>query len=194
VNTATGYLEEVFTATNDLYVSFRLRIDGLPAGSPRLMFLSNAGTTYGNLVLTSTGRLRLRDFGVTIGADSAPLTVGTVYQVTIHQRAGTGGNGLLEAWVAPVGTTTATAPFARLTTGAWTTGADRLRIGATNSTAVNVTLDDIQLAANGRPADLTTTAAAGGGAGMTLTSTEAVIERDRFASRVATRRTGISYM
>jgi hypothetical protein len=191
VNSATGYLEEAFTATDDLYVTFRLRIDGLPAASPRVFFLSNAGTTVGNLVLTPTGRLRLRDLGVTI-AESAPLTVGTTYQVTIHQRAGTGGNALLEAFVAPVGGTPATTPFGKLTAGAWTNGADRLRLGATNSTAVNVTVDDIQLAANGLPADLTRTAAGDGSDRMTVASTNMVLERDRLATRVATRRSSIS--
>ena len=62
--------------------------------------LSSAGTTSGNLLLTSTGRLRLRLDGTVIGADSAPLVPGTTYVVGLHQKRGTGSNGVLEAFLA----------------------------------------------------------------------------------------------
>ncbi len=151
--------------------------------------LSNAGTTVGNIVLTSTGRLRLRDATLTI-AESAPLVVGTTYQVTIHQRAGTGANAIVEAFVAPVGTP-ATTPFARRAVGTWTSSADRLRVGATNSNAVDLTVDDVQLAAGGLPADLTATGVAGGGALMVAAAGLAIIAggRGRWWRSLAVRRT-----
>ena len=39
-----------------------------------------------------------------------------------------------------------------MTNGTWTTAADRLRIGATNSSAVNLTFDDVLLGADAMPA------------------------------------------
>jgi hypothetical protein len=151
VPNAIGYLQEDFAATNDLHVSFRVRVTGLSTSSPRFVMLANAGTTTGNLVLTSSGRLRLRSGATTIGVDSAPLQLGVTYRVGLHQRRGTGADGVLEAYVASDGTAFGT-PFARMTNGTWTTGADRLRIGATNSSAVNLTFDDVLLGADAMPA------------------------------------------
>ena len=103
VPNAVGYLQEDFVATNDLHISFRVRLTGLPAVHRASSMLSNAGTTTGNLVLTSTGRLRLRSGSTTIGVDSAPLQLGVTYRVGLHQRRGTGGDGVLEAFVAADG-------------------------------------------------------------------------------------------
>ncbi len=151
VPNAVGYLQEDFVATNDLHISFRVRVTGLSSSSPRFAMLSNAGTTTGNLVLTSTGRLRLRSGSTTIGVDSPPLQLGVTYRVGLHQRRGTGGDGVLEAYVAADGAPFGT-PFARMANGTWTTAADRLRIGATNSSAVNLTFDDVLLGADAMPA------------------------------------------
>ena len=144
-------MQENFTATDDLFVTFRIRVTTLPTGSPRMMMLSSAGTTSGNLLLTSTGRLRLRLDGTVVGADSAPLVPGTTYVVGLHQKRGTGSNGVLEAFLAADGAAFG-APFAGQTNGTWTTAMDRMRIGATNSTAVNLVLDDILLASGAMPA------------------------------------------
>ena len=70
--------------------------------------------------------------GTVIGADSAPLVPGTTYVVGLHQKRGTGSNGVLEAFLAADGAAFG-APFASRTNGTWTTGMDRLRIGATNA-------------------------------------------------------------
>ena len=115
--------------------------------------LSNAGATTGNVTLTSAGRLRLRNAATAVGTESAPLQAGTTYVVGLHQTRGTGANGVLEAFVAldgqPFG-----APFARITNGTWTTSADRMRFGATNGAAVNLTFDDILVASGGVPAPI----------------------------------------
>jgi Galactose oxidase-like, Early set domain/Carboxypeptidase regulatory-like domain/Kelch motif len=147
----TGYLQESFPATADTYLTMRVRIVALPAGSPRIVFLSNAGTTVGNITLSSAGRLRLRDASTAIGAESAPLAAGNTYLIGLHQSRGTGSDGVLEAFVAPDGGTFG-APFARTTSGAWATSADRTRFGATNGTAVDLTIDDVLLASGGMPA------------------------------------------
>jgi hypothetical protein len=154
----TGYLQEAFPATADTFVTMRLRLMAFPSGSPRIVLLSNAGTTIGNLTLSSAGRLRLRNASTTIGAESAPLVVGDTYLIGLHQQAGTGGNAVLEAFLAPDGGTFA-APFARLATGAWTTSADRIRFGATNGTAVDLTVDDVLVGSGSMPAPVASSGA-----------------------------------
>jgi hypothetical protein len=112
------------------------------------------------LLLTSTGRLRLRLDSTVIGVDSAVLTPGTTFVVGLHQKRGTGSNGVLEAFLAPDGSAFG-APFASRTNGTWTTAMDRLRIGATNGTAVSMVLDDILLAKDAMPAGALAAASTG---------------------------------
>jgi hypothetical protein len=38
-----------------------------------------------------------------------------------------------------------------MTTGSWTTSADRFRLGATNATAVNLTVDDVLIGSGSMP-------------------------------------------
>ena len=142
-NAANAYLEENFTAADDLYLSFYVRISQLPSADVRIAQISDAGSTVGNVYLLANGRLRLRNGSTTI-ADSAPLSAGQIYRVGFHQRKGTGANAVLEAVVA-TGDAGFGAPFAALSTGSWTTAADRLRIGSTIAVAVDLVLDDIRL-------------------------------------------------
>ena len=109
-----AYLTENFTGVDDAYVSFYLRVNSLPAGNVRIVYFSNATIAVGNLQLLTSGRLR--NDTTNIGADSAPLAVGTVYRVGLHQRRGTGGNSILEAYVA-VGDEPFGLSFASTTTG-----------------------------------------------------------------------------
>jgi hypothetical protein len=153
VANASGYLQESFPATADAYVTMRVRIVSLPSGSPRFVMLSNGGTTVGNLTLTSAGRLRLRNGSTAIGSESAPLVAGNTYLIGLRQARGTGNDAILEAFVAPDGGTFGPA-FARLTTGTWTSSADRIRFGATNNSAVNVMIDDVLVADGGQPAPI----------------------------------------
>jgi hypothetical protein len=143
ISEANAYLEESFTSSADLYLSLYLRVNALPSSDTRIVLVSNAGTSVGNLVLRNTGILTLRNGSTSIGS-SAALTTGTLYRVGLRQRLGTGGNAVLEAYLvegtAPFGT-----PFGSLNTGAWTAGSDRLRIGSTTSTAANITVDGITL-------------------------------------------------
>lgn len=153
-NLSGGYLQETFTAAADTYVAFDLRLAARPSGTVRIVFFSDQGTTVGNIQLLSTGVLRLRSGSSTVGSDSTPLVAGTVYRVGLHQRSGTGSNGLLEAFLAPAGTAFGS-PFASLATGTWTTSADRLRFGATAGSAVDLTADDIAIDGAAMPAPLT---------------------------------------
>jgi hypothetical protein len=47
-------------------------------------------TTVGNLQLTSSGALQLRDGSTQIGANSIMLSVGTLYLIGIHRKRGGG--------------------------------------------------------------------------------------------------------
>jgi hypothetical protein len=72
------------------------------------------------------------------------LSVGATYRVGIHQRRGTGGNAVLEAYLASDGAAFGS-PFATSSAGSWTTAADRLRFGATSGGALTATFDDIRI-------------------------------------------------
>jgi hypothetical protein len=143
-NASSSSLQENFTAADDVYVSFALRIDALPSTSARIAFLSNAGTTIGNIQLMPDGKLQLRNGSTTIGTSTAALSTGTTYRVAIHQKKGAGGNAVLEAYLANDGAAFGS-PFAASAAGTWTTPADRLRFGATSGGALTVTFDDISI-------------------------------------------------
>lgn len=149
--TASGYLTEDFAGVDDVFVSFYLKLNALPPSDARIVFISNAGTTVGNIVLRTTGALRLRVGSTTI-AESAPLAITpTVYRVGLHQKRGAGGNAVLEAFVALASAPSFGTPFAATTTGIWTTQANRMRFGATNGYTINATFDNVLLDAAAMP-------------------------------------------
>ncbi len=150
ISNVAAYVEESFTAQNDLFVSFRVRLTATPSGSARLFMISNGGTTQANLMLQSTSRLRLRVGSTNIGAESIALTTSTTYVVRVRQKRGTAGNATVEAWISPVGTAFG-APFASLATGTWTSAADRVRVGGTNGARVSILLDDLLLDGSAMP-------------------------------------------
>lgn len=149
-NNAGGYMTENFAATNDLYVSFYFKLNAKPSSDARIAFLSNGGTTEGNLILRSTGALRMRIGSTTVGQDTPPLAIGQIYRVGLHQKKGSGANAVLEAFLAQ-GDAAFGAPFASTASGAWATQADRLRFGATNSQTIDATFDDVKLDAVAMP-------------------------------------------
>src|SRR5215216_4649562 len=90
-------------------------------------------------------RCGLRNASNTVGSDSAlALQPNILYRIGLHQKKGSGSNGVLEAFVVQ-GDTVFGTPFASMTNGGWTTKADRVRLGATNGNAVDLWLDDISL-------------------------------------------------
>jgi hypothetical protein len=102
------------------------------------------------MLRASTGKLRLRLDGTTI-ADSVALVAGETYRIGFRQRAGTGADGVLEAYLA-TGTAAFTTPFATTSAGTWTDGATRARIGASTSIGIQATLDDVRLGTASMPA------------------------------------------
>jgi PKD repeat protein len=142
-NATSAYLQQSFAAVDDIYVSFYLRVNSLPASQVRIAMFSNAGTTVGNIQLMTDGRLQLRNVSTMIGSYSAPLSVNTIYRVGLRQKKGAGGDAILEAYLAADGAAFG-APFAATNGGTWMTPADRLRFGATTAT-LDATFDDIKL-------------------------------------------------
>ena len=159
INSTSGYLREDFSAADELFVSFYLRVNALSASS-RLAMITNGTTNVGVLYLNSTGALQLRNGSTTIATSAAKLVPGTLYRVGLHQKKGTGSNAVLEAFLA-TGDAAFTTPFAASSAQTFTSQATRLSLGATNSSAVNVTVDTIQLdtagfaGASAPPADTT---------------------------------------
>ena len=151
-NVASSYLEQRFGGTNDLYVAFYLKLSAIPTANIRIMLISNAGTTIGNLYLMTNGALRLRNGSTTIGVASTPLSLNTLYRLGIHQKLGAGNNAVLEAFLV-AGDQSFGAPFAQLTNGTWTSQADRIHLGITTSPASGLDLftDDIRLDATSMP-------------------------------------------
>jgi hypothetical protein len=145
------FLEEEFTAANDFYLSFYIKLDSYPTSDVRLVLISNAGTTVGNIQLRPSGRLRLRNVSTTIGAESTVLALGQLYRIGIQQTRGSGTNAVLRAYLSPNDDAFGS-PFAQSTIGTWTTGADRLRLGATTAGTFNLVLDDIRLDTAAMPA------------------------------------------
>lgn len=88
---------------------------------------------------------------ITASAASAALTVGKVYRVGLRQQRGTGGNAMLEIYLAE-GSAPFGAPFASSAPQSFTSAATRVTIGATNGNAVYLTVDDLWLDVAAMPA------------------------------------------
>lgn len=149
-NVGNSYLDERLTAVDDLNLTFSLRLNALPAGDARIALVYSGFTAIGNVVLRSNGTVCLRNGNAWIGGSTStactttPLAVGPKYRIRLHQLRGTGGDGILETFVA-TGDAAFGASLAKTTTGLWTTRVDRVSVGSTTSTAIDATFDDIQI-------------------------------------------------
>jgi len=150
VMAASSYGQENYSATDEIFVSFYLRIAALPSGQVRLARIADQGTTVGALTLETTGKVTLRNFVTSLGASTAAITPGTVYRIAIHQKKGAGTNAVLEGFLA-TGDSNFTAPFASSGTQTFTTQADSAQIGATTPTGGSLTFDDIRLDTGAMP-------------------------------------------
>ncbi len=149
-NVSSAYLQENFTAADDLYLSFYLKVNALPTTDVRIAQVVNGGATVGVIVLRTTGTLQLRNNTTPIGSESAALTVGTLYRVGLRQQKGTGSNAILEAYLA-TGEAAFGAAFASTSTGTWTSQATAFRFGATSADVLNATFDNIRLDSGAMP-------------------------------------------
>ena len=144
ITTGSSYGQEDYTATDEIFISFYLKIAALPSGQVRLARIADQGTTVGALTLETTGKVTLRNFVTSLGASTAALTPGTVYRIAIHQKQGTGSNAVLEGFLA-TGDANFTTPFASSGTQTFTTRADSVQVGASTPTGGTLTFDDIRL-------------------------------------------------
>lgn len=148
-----SYLREDFSSTDELYVSFYLRVTRLPSSETRIAMVAKGDTVLGNISLRSDGRLRLRKGSSKIGSDSPALSVGVLYRVGLHQKKSSGKSAVLEAYVAGGDAVfDNTNKFAASTTLSFTSQANRFMIGATASDPAAIVVDDIILDSGVMPA------------------------------------------
>jgi hypothetical protein len=175
VSGAGSYLDQHIGPVDDLSVAFSVRLNALPAADARSVMISSLLATVGNLVIRSTGQVCLR-YGnswaggsISSACSTATLTPGATYTLGLREVRGTGADGVLEAYLAS-GTTTLGAPFLRMTTGSWTTRADRVSVGSTTGTALDAVFDNVVV--NG--VELTTPATPVGLAATALTTSNEI--------------------
>lgn len=112
--------------------------------------ITDGGTSVGAITLDTTGKITLRSSTTSLGASSTALTAGTVYRIGIHQKKGTGSNGVLEGFLA-TGDAAFAAPFATNSAQTFTTQADSVQIGSSTGTVATATFDDIRLDTGAMP-------------------------------------------
>ncbi len=156
-NTNNTYLDQSFTAVNNVYTSFYIRVASLPPADMRIAQILGSGNTIANLWLRTNGTLCLKygaywSGGTTTTACSAPIQLApTYYRVGLHQLRGDGtNNAVVEAFLAQ-GDAQFSTPFASSTVtptaaGYWQYQANDLRIGPSlTSSSLDATFDDIKL-------------------------------------------------
>ena len=146
LNTGSSYLREDFSAVDELYVSFYLRVTSLPKSETRIALIANGEALLGNIRLRPDGKLRLRKGSTQVGADSPALAVGRLYHVGLHQKKGSGANAVLEAYLSSGDSPFDNAnKFAASASLSFSNRAARFTIGATSSTPAAIVVDDIRL-------------------------------------------------
>jgi hypothetical protein len=139
-----SYGQENYPATDEIFISFYLKIAAVPTGEIRVVRIADQANTVGALTLESNGKLTLRNFTTNLGVSATALTPGTIYRLGLHQKKGTGTNGILEGFLA-IGDTSFTVPFASNSAQTFTTQADSVQVGITTSVGGTLTIDDIRL-------------------------------------------------
>jgi hypothetical protein len=165
-----SYLETRLVPVDDADIQLLFRPAARPSSDVRMLLLKSGFTSAGNVTFRSSGVLCLR-YGTTYAGGSTGnsctkqgLTPGTTYRLRVHEVRGTGNDGLLEAFVTPMGTQFGS-PFARTTSGTWTSKLDRMQVGSTTTVALDGTFDDLRIAGTTAgppeaPSDLSATAPA----------------------------------
>ena len=150
ISAGTSYGTQTYTSTDEIFLSLYIRLAAIPSAQVRVVRITDAGTSVGALTLETTGKLTLRNGSTSVGATTAALTPGTLYRIGIHQKRGTGSNGILEGFVATGDANFGTA-FASSGTQSFITQADSVQIGATTGTVGSFTLDDVRLDTGAMP-------------------------------------------
>jgi Fn3 associated/Chitobiase/beta-hexosaminidase C-terminal domain len=149
-NVGNSYLDKRFQGATDVSTSFYMRLNAMPTTDARIALLSGQLQNQGNLLIRPNGTLCVRNNNAWIGGTpansctTAPLTVGTTYRIKLRQTVGTGGDGVLEGYLA-TGDAPFGAPFVRSPTQDVALGADKLSIGTTTITVLDAVFDDITI-------------------------------------------------
>jgi RHS repeat-associated protein len=160
IDSAGSYIQEDISGQDVLFVTFSFRLDSNPWSSSTILEVYNGSTLVGTLLILRSGglfgsnSLYLGRNNQKIGGGIA-LTGGRTYRVAIEQRKGTSATGVLRAYIA-TGANAFGAPFAQSTTEDITTQATQVRVGATQSTALDMVVDDVVLDSGSLPASSAT--------------------------------------
>ena len=150
INGANSIGTQAYTATDEIFISLYVRLPAIPTSQVRVIRITDGGTSVGAITLDTTGKITLRSSTTSLGASSTALTAGTVYRIGIHQKKGTGSNGVLEGFLA-TGDAAFAAPFATNSAQTFTTQADSVQIGSSTGTVATATFDDIRLDTGAMP-------------------------------------------
>lgn len=123
-----AYGVETLADSGTVYAWVYLILDAAPAADHTLLQILANGAPIGEIVVTSSRTLLLKNNGTTIGSASSALTLGQLYRVGLRQQAGSGANGELEGYLAVNHKNLVS--FASSTTQSFTASADELRLGA----------------------------------------------------------------
>jgi hypothetical protein len=144
INGVNSIGTQTYTASDEIFISLYIRLAAIPAGEIRVIRITDAGTSVGAITLETTGKITLRNGTTNLGASTTALAAGTVYRIGIHQKKGTGSNGILEGFLA-TGDAAFTTPFATNSAQTFTTQSDSVQIGSSTSVAATATFDDIRI-------------------------------------------------
>jgi hypothetical protein len=148
-NQANSYIDERVVPAGDFSLDFKLRLRALPTSDARIA-ATNAviPAALGNLVLRATGQLCLRNGNAWVGGaigtacTTTPLALNTTYRIRLHQVQGTGNDGILQGFVAPVSQEFGAA-FAKTTTSTIDQRVDRFQLGTTTNVVIDALFDDV---------------------------------------------------
>jgi hypothetical protein len=150
INGGNSFGTQTFTASDEVFISLYVRLVSIPSGEIRMVRITDGGTSVGAITLESNGKITLRGGTTNLGASSSALVAGTVYRIGIHQKKGSGGNSVLEGFLA-TGDADFGAPFASNSAQSFATQADSVQVGASTSVVGNVTFDDIRIDTGAMP-------------------------------------------
>jgi len=144
-------LTQTFTA-DELFVSFYLYLPSQIPATGDFVAIYNGATRVGVIQIVRSGtsqKLKLLNNTTAVGSNSTSLASLTVYRVGLHQKRGTGSNGVLEAYFA-TGDAAFTTPFALSATQTFTTGATKFVIGSMG-VVMSVQIDNVRIDSGSMP-------------------------------------------
>ncbi len=146
---------EDMAAQAEVFVTFRYRMPTLTTRTAAIRIFNTrvmeslALTSVLAITLNEQQRFLMTNRGSVTGVtnNTTAMAAGTIYKVGLHFKLGTGSDAVGELFIAEDGQPFPTTPQSSLTTGTWTTGAERFEIGSQTTTAgleFTADIDDIK--------------------------------------------------